>query len=37
VSNTQVDHEKTIIDGLCDAIRSGQTVPEFISLLKRLY
>ena len=26
-----------IIDGLCDAIRNGQSVPEFISLLKQLY
>ena len=37
VSNTQKDHERAIIDGLCDAIRGGHTVPEFISLLKRLY
>ena len=37
VSNTQIDHEKAIIDGLCDAIRGGQTVADFITLLKRLY
>ena len=37
VQNTQLDHEKAIIDGLCDAIRSGYSVPDFISLLKRLY
>lgn len=37
MSNTQVDHEQTIIDGLCEAIRNGQSVPDFIQLLKRLY
>ena len=35
--NTQVDHEMTIIDGLCEAIRAGQSVPDFIALLKKLY
>ena len=37
MQNTQTDHEKTIIDGLCDAIRAGQSVPDFIALLRRLY
>ena len=37
VQNTQTDHEKTIIDGLCDAISAGQSVPDFIALLRRLY
>ena len=26
-----------IIDGLCDAIQDGQSVPEFIKLHQRLY
>lgn len=37
VQNTQADHEREIIDRLCEAIRDGQTVPDFIQLQKRLY
>lgn len=36
MANTQVDHEKVIIDAMCDDIRQGINVPNFVALLRRL-